>query len=74
MKAIEFKSRIINNKIQIPARIQSELNINQNKLIRVIVFIDDSEIYDNLLFQSVAAEDFLKGYSDSDSVYDNVTK
>jgi hypothetical protein len=71
LRAIEFKSRIKNNQIQIPARIQSELRANKSKDIRVIVFIDDSEIYDNLIFQDSASEKFLKGYSESDSIYDN---
>jgi hypothetical protein len=71
LRAIEFKSRIKNNQIQIPARIQSELGANKSKDIRVIVFIDDSEIYDNLIFQDSASEKFLKGYSESDSIYDN---
>jgi hypothetical protein len=72
MRAIEFKSRIKNNQIQIPAGIQAELITNPDKDIRVIVFVDDSDIYDNIQFQSMAAEQFLKGYSESDSVYDEL--
>lgn len=72
MRALEFKSKIKNNQIQIPIKIQSELKINQDKVIRVIVFIDDSEIYDNLVFQESTSTLFLKGYADSDSIYDNV--
>jgi hypothetical protein len=71
MKALEFKSKIKNNQIHIPTRIQSELKTNQDKDIRVIVLIDDSEIYDDLIFQQTTKGQFLKGYADSDSIYDN---
>lgn len=69
MRAVEFKSRIINNQILIPIRIQSELKTNED--IKVIVLIDDSDVYDDMVFQQAASEQFLKGYSDSDSIYDN---
>ena len=71
MKALEFKSKIKNNQIQIPTRILSELRMNQDKDIRVIVLIDDSEIYDDFIFQQTTKNQFLKGYADSDSIYDN---
>jgi hypothetical protein len=71
MRAVEFKSKIKNNQIQIPAKVQSELKANKDKDIRVIVLIDDSEIYDSILFQESASSQFLKGYSDKDSIYDN---
>jgi hypothetical protein len=71
MRALEFKSKIKNNQIHIPTRIQSELRANQDKDIRVIVLIDDSEIYDDLIFQNSTKSQFLNGYSDSDSIYDS---
>lgn len=71
MIAIEFKSKIKNNQIQIPKKAQSELTIDKNKDVRVIVLIDDTEIYDSIVFQESARDQFLKGYSDTDSVYDN---
>jgi hypothetical protein len=70
MKALEFKSKIKNNKILIPVKIQSELK-NKDKDVRVIVLIDDSDIYDDLIFQQTTQSQFLKGYADSDSIYDN---
>jgi hypothetical protein len=70
MKALEFKSKIKNNKILIPVKIQSELK-NNNKDVRVIVLVDDSDIYDDLIFQQTTQSQFLKGYADSDSIYDN---
>lgn len=71
MKALEFKSKIKNNQIQIPTKIQSELKTKQNRDVRVIVLIDDTEIYDDLIFQQAAQSQFIKGYADSDSIYDN---
>ena len=71
MRAIEFKTKIKNNLIQIPTGIQSELKTNKDKDIRVIVLIDDTEIYDDIIFQQSTSSQFLKGYADSDSIYDN---
>jgi hypothetical protein len=72
MIAVEFRSRIKNNRIQIPARIQNKLNSDPEKDVRVIVFFEDTdEIYDDLDFKQSAASEFLQGYSESDSIYDN---
>lgn len=69
MKAVEFKTRIKNQQILIPSEMQSQLNTNKD--VRVIVLIDEPDAYDDLTFQQTAQEQFLKGYSDSDAVYDN---
>lgn len=71
MKALEFKTRIKNNQIQIPIKIQAELKINQDKDVRVIVLIEDSDVYEDHTFQNMASEQFFKGYADSDAIYDN---
>ena len=71
MRALEFKSKIKNNRILIPAKIQTELKVKQDKDVRVIVLVDDSDIYDNLIFQEATQSQFLKGYADNDSIYDN---
>ena len=71
MKALEFKSKIKDNKILIPVKIQSEFNSNQDKNVRVIVLMDDSDVYDDLIFKQSTQDQFLKGYADSDSIYDN---
>ena len=71
MKALEFKARIKNNSIQIPLRIQSELKPNQDRDVRVIVLIDDSEKNDDLIVKEAAAAHFLQGFAESDSIYDN---
>ncbi|MGE5328524.1 MAG: hypothetical protein ACM3KR_03330 [Deltaproteobacteria bacterium] len=71
MKAIEFKSKIRKNHILIPAKLQSELNAKHDKDVRVIVLIDDSDVDDELTFLQASQSQFLKGYADSDSIYDN---
>jgi hypothetical protein len=71
MRALEFKSKIKNNQILIPAKIQSELKTKDDKDVRVIVLFDDSDQFDDLIFQQTAQDQFLKGYADSDSIYDN---
>lgn len=71
MRALEFKSKIRNNQILIPAKIQSELRTKKDKTVRVIVLVDDSDLYDDLIFQQTTQNQFLKGYADSDSIYDN---
>lgn len=70
MKALEFKTKIKNNRIVIPLRIQSELKTNQDKDIRVIVLIDDTEKSDDQIVKQAAAAHFLKGYAKTDSIYD----
>jgi len=47
------------------------LKANQDKKIRVIVLIDDAESYDDQAFQQLSKSQFLKGYAESDSIYDN---
>jgi len=69
MRALEFKSKIKNNQIHIPASLQSELKTDKD--IRVILLIDDSINDDELVFQDTTTDSFLKGYSESNSVYDN---
>ena len=71
MRALEFKSKIMDNQILIPTKLQSELRTNGEKDVRVIVLVDDSDIYDDLIFQQTTQSQFLKGYADSDSIYDN---
>ncbi len=71
MRAIEFKSKIKNNQISIPVKLQSELKSKRDKDVRVIVLIDDSETAEDLIFKQAAQSQFLKGYADSDSIYDN---
>lgn len=71
MQAIEFKTKIINNLIKIPKKFKRKLSA-EGRIVRVILLLDDHE--DEQIFQSVAQEQFLKGYTDSDSIYDNAVK
>ena len=70
MKAIEFKSKIQENRIMIPRRIQQELVVERDKNVRVVVFVEDNDIYDEKAFRREAKAQFLNGYADSDSIYD----
>ena len=71
MRALEFKTKFKNNQIQIPSRIQDELKKNHDKNIRVIVLIEESDLIDDMIFQESTKNYFLKGYAESDSIYDN---
>lgn len=71
MKALEFQSKIEGDQFKIPIGIRSKLKTNQNKDVRVIVLIDDSEIHDDLAFGQIAEEQFLNGYAEADSIYDD---
>ena len=70
MRAVEFKAIIQENKILIPRRIQSELIAEGAKRVRVVVFVEDSEVYDEKAYRQMTKSQFLKGYADSDSIYD----
>ncbi|HKK68638.1 MAG TPA: hypothetical protein VJ946_10510 [Bacteroidales bacterium] len=71
MKAIEFKSKIKNNQIIIPSKVQSEFGGVKEKNVRVIILIDDSEKHDEIQFRNVSEKHFLEGFAESDSIYDN---
>lgn len=69
MKAIEFRSRVKGNQILIPADVQDELD--DSVTVRVIVLIEESESEDEAFIRNTVQEQFLKGYSDSDAIYDS---
>lgn len=70
MKALEFKSKIKNNQISIPDKIQSELRRRGGKNVRVILLLDDLDNDEEAIFKQSAKSQFLEGYADADSVYD----
>ena len=70
MKAIEFKSKIRDNQILIPRKIAQELSVEQNKSVRIVVFLKDSDVYDEETYRQMAKSQFLNGYADSDAIYD----
>ncbi len=70
MRALEFKTRIKNNQIQIPTGVQSALKTNKDKEIRVIVLLDDPDDSEDYIVRKTTSAQFLKGYAESDSIYD----
>jgi hypothetical protein len=74
MEALEFVTKIKDRQIVVPERIQSALDSNKDKEIRVIVLIeeDTAEEENESFIQKNVQEQFLKGYADSDSIYDNL--
>jgi hypothetical protein len=50
---------------------QSELIAGCNKSVRVVVFLEDTDIYDEKTYRQMTKSQFLKGYADSDSIYDH---
>ena len=70
MRAIEFKSKIKENRILIPRRMQPEFIFGNDKTVRVVVFLEDTEVYDEKTYRQVTKSPFLKGYADTDSIYD----
>jgi hypothetical protein len=69
MKAVEFKAKLKNNRIQIPTKFRKQMTASQNKDVRVIVFIDEPKAERD--FSKLTQEQFLKGYAKSDAIYDN---
>jgi hypothetical protein len=72
MKALEFSSKVINNQIQIPSRFEPLFKINESNNIRVIVLIEEPVIIEDDAFKTMAQEQFFKGYSSDDSIYDKL--
>jgi len=70
MRAIEFKSKIQENRILIPRRMQPTLITERNKSVRVVVFVEDTEVYDEKIYRQMTKKQFLNGYADTDSIYD----
>lgn len=71
MKALEFISDIKHNQILIPENIQGQLPDVEHKKARVIVLIEEPDIDDEVLFKQATQQNFLAGYADADSIYDN---
>jgi hypothetical protein len=72
MRTLEFNTRIKNNQIQIPVDVRSEFKTNNDKDIKVIVLLHESDDNDDFLIRKAEIGHFFKGYSDSDSIYDNL--
>ncbi len=72
MRTLEFKTKIRNNQIQIPISVRSEFKTNNDKNIKVIVLLDESDDNDDFLIRKNETAQFFKGYSESDSIYDDL--
>lgn len=72
MRALEFKSIIKNNQILIPPNIQSAMKGKPNDVVRVIVLIEEVSFDENSEIQAAINKNFLKGYAESDSIYDEI--
>ena len=70
MRAVEFRSKISDNRILIPRRVRQELIAGHDKNVRVVVFMRDSDVYDEKEYRQLTKAQFLQGYPESDSVYD----
>ena len=70
MRAIEFKSKIRENKISLPRRMQSEILTEYNESIQGGVSFEDTNVYDDKTFRQLTINQFLKGYAQSDDIYD----
>lgn len=71
MKAIEFNTKLENAKsITIPIKLQKELESVTRGDVRVLLLLPDELPGENAVFQSLATDQFLKGYYESDSIYD----
>jgi hypothetical protein len=70
MRALEFNSKISENTILIPRKMRTELLGRPDKRVRVVVFLEDSDVYDERAYRQMTKSQFLKGYADTDSVYD----
>jgi len=72
MKAVEFESELSDNTIKIPENFRLELAASKDKHVRVIVLIDEFDKDDEAEFKNMAGAQFLNGYDEADSVYDNL--
>jgi hypothetical protein len=71
MRALEFITEIKNDQICIPDKIRGKLRSDLKQKVRVILLFEDINNDDNLIMQESASDYFLKGYAESDSIYDN---
>ncbi len=71
MKAIEFTTRLSRNSIRVPENYKHEMESNRGKNARVILFFDDSENNSENNLKNYVAEEFFKGYADSDNIYNS---
>ncbi|MCX5877630.1 MAG: hypothetical protein NTY44_00765 [Deltaproteobacteria bacterium] len=67
MKAYEYYAEMLpDGHLSIPQSLKDKLK--EDSRIRVMVFIEDEEVD----WEGLTNREFLKGYSDKDSIYDNL--
>lgn len=70
MKAVEFEARVNpDHMLPIPSSLAAELPTGQT--VRVLVLLPDSS--EDADWNRLATEQFLKGYADSDAIYDQLS-
>lgn len=70
MKALEFKSKLKDNKIVLPEKVQEFLQTVLNKEFRVIILVDEGNETD-VKYDQIVQEQFFQGYAEEDSIYDD---
>ena len=53
MRAIEFKTKIRDNKILIPRKLRQELIAEKDRNVRIVVFVKDSDVYDEKAYRQM---------------------
>lgn len=67
MKAYEYYAEMLpDGHLSIPENLKDKLK--EDSKIRVMLFIEDEEVQ----WEVLTNREFLKGYSDKDSIYDNL--
>ncbi len=70
MKALEFEAQVNSDRtLPIPSSIAAEFPIGQT--VRVLVLLPDAN--EDADWKRLATEQFLKGYADSDAIYDQLS-
>jgi len=70
MKALEFEAQVNpDHTLAIPTSIAAE--IPSGKPVRILILVPDSS--EDAEWERLTAEQFLKGYADSDAIYDQLS-
>jgi len=71
MKAFEFETSLTSpNTLSIPPEIGAQLSSDQR--VRVLLLVSDADEDEDEDWARLTTEQFLKGYDDSDAIYDNL--
>lgn len=70
MQALEF-STVLNQDLQIEIPEDYRDFLSKRSKLRIIILVEDDELED-ISWKSTVSEQFLKGYSEEDAIYDNL--